>query len=166
MNISNIKKQLSLEIHKLMLDLDQAKFNLKVYMSEVSKLEETLNKYLEHSNKFKDIPDDTTEEDLLKLFTKEELKEYSPKYAVIFEPNITFTSWLDWFFEEVPFIKDKNLTFKGKHSNKDYSISNIPLNTPVRVDTFSREIYIMLEEPVIINLGSINLFTFLSIEHT
>lgn len=68
---------------------------------------------------------------------------------MLFENNLPFTEWLDWFYEDLPIIQNKTLSFIGKHSNNEYSIYNIPCNAIVTWDN-NKNIFIDSDEPILI----------------
>lgn len=80
---------------------------------------------------------------------------------MLFEPDMQWYDWLNWFYEELPFIKDKHITLTGLNTNKQYQINDIPFNAIVIVE--NKKIIVNLDEPVVIDLNGINLFKMLSI---
>lgn len=92
---------------------------------------------------------------------EDQYEQYNPDIQMLFEEDLFFKDWLDWFYEELPYIKDKQLSFTGKQTGNSYSI--LDLNGLVKVNKKNQEIYVVQGEPVVITLGSCNLFKLLSI---
>lgn len=90
-------------------------------------------------------------------------KEYYPQITMLFEEGINIQNWLSWFYEELPFIKDKHLSFIGRLTGKSYLSTE--LTGLVKVDKKNQIIYSVEGEPVIITLGSVNLFKLLSMSN-
>ena len=67
--------------------------------------------------------------------------------------------WLDQFYENFPFIKNKYLQFTGLESGVFYNIQDLNMSSQVKnTDSY---IYIDSYEPIMITLESVNLFTVL-----
>lgn len=151
--IKNIQGQIELTL----LDIEQLKFNAKVVQNQLQEASNKLDRLYKHLDIVTKA--DTISIKLEDYFTPEELAEYNPQYDFLFEPNMNIKDWLDWFFEEIPFIKDKHLTFTGLVSKQSYSISD--LYGIVKTDNNKQQVYIEMDEPVLITLNNINLFRIL-----
>lgn len=73
--------------------------------------------------------------------------------------NMTLREWLDQFYENFPFIKNKYLQFTGLNSGVFYRLHELNMNSQVKnTDSY---IYIDSYEPIMITLDSVNLYTIL-----
>lgn len=93
-------------------------------------------------------------------FTEEELREYNPQYEMLFEPELSLRDWLDWFYEELPFLDNKHLKFINCHTKKEVNFFDIPNSAIVKVDHLNQRI--LVDEYQII-IPSINIYKLLSV---
>lgn len=155
----SIKTLLQSNIELIRLEIEQLTFNKQVITRDLSKKIAKLARYKKQLNVLNQS--DNISIKLSDYFSQEELDEYTGATEMLFEPDMKWYDWLDWFYEELPFIKDKHITLTGLMSNKTYSFEDIPHNVIVKV--MSNRIFVMLDEPVVINLNNINLFQLLSV---
>ena len=72
---------------------------------------------------------------------------------------MTLREWLDQFYENFPFIKNKYLQFTGLESGVFYNIQDLNMNSQVKnTDSY---IYIDSYEPIMITLETVNLYAVL-----
>lgn len=93
-------------------------------------------------------------------FTEEELREYNPQYEMLFEPELSLRDWLDWFYEELPFLDNKHLKFINTFTKKEVTFFDIPNSAIVKVDHLNQRI---LVDDYQIILPSINIYKLLSV---
>ena len=73
--------------------------------------------------------------------------------------NMTLREWLDQFYENFPFIKNKYLQFTGLESGVFYNTQDLNMNSQVKnTDSY---IYIDSYEPIMITLETVNLYAVL-----
>lgn len=73
--------------------------------------------------------------------------------------NMALREWLDQFYENFPFIKNKYLQFTGLESGIFYNIQDLNMNSQVKnTDSY---IYIDSYEPIMITLETVNLYAVL-----
>lgn len=159
MNLKELKQCIQNEIEVVKLHREQLDFEFDKLQAEIQssneklfKLENQLNIVSNESNLIVSVKD---------WLSPEQYEQYNTNIQMLFEEDLFFRDWLDWFYDELPYIKDKHLSFKGKQTGNSYSI--LDLNGLVKVDKVNQEIYVVQGEPVIITLGSCSLFKLLSI---
>lgn len=146
------------KIETTKLEIEQLTFNLQVVKDNLNQETNNLKKYEHQLN---GITNQGIHINLSDYFTKEELEDYQREPTMLFEPDIQWIHWLDWFYEELPFIRNKHITLTGLNSNKEYQINDIPFDAIVLTE--NNKIIVKLDEPVVINLNGINLFKMLSV---
>lgn len=158
MDLQQLKQHIQHEIevvklHQEQLDFEFDKLQADIQLSneKLFKLENQLNVSSNEPSMIISIKD---------WLTPEQYDQYYPNIQMLFEEDMFFKDWLDWFYDELPYIKDKHLSFKGKQTGNSYSI--LDLNGLVKVDKVNQEIYVVQGEPVVITLSSYNLFKILS----
>lgn len=158
MNLEQLQQHIQNHLELLKLNQEQLEFeyrlsidNLLKNRNQIEKLEKQLETISNEPNLIISIKD---------WLPEEQYEQYYPNIKMLFEENVFFKDWLAWFYEELPYIKDKHLSFKGKQTGNSYSI--LDLNGLVKVDKVTQEIFIVQGEPVVITLGSCNLFKLLS----
>lgn len=151
--ISNLEKQLDLYL----LEIENLEFQQENVRKKSSELKIKVDKilkqlqYLKQNELFVKLSD---------YFTEEELREYSPQYEMLFEPELPFKYWLDWFYEELPFLNSKHLQFINCLSKEEVSFLDIPGSAIVKVDHLNQRI--LVDEYQII-LPQINIYKLLSV---
>lgn len=103
--------------------------------------------------------------------SESEFQDYLASIAVpimLCDFDTTFRDWLDWFYEEMPFIKSKHLTFFDTNINEFISITKIDMNMLIKVDHALKRIYLhkdQFESVIVVNLNGISLYEILNISY-
>lgn len=152
--ITNLKSKQ--EIYELA--LEQHKWEVERNQESIKTLESKLDRITNQLNSL-------NQEDLLSIklsdyFTEEELKDYNPNYEMLFEPDLPFRDWLDWFYEELPFLDNKHLKVIDLINHKEVNIFDVHGSTVVKVDHLNQRI---LVDNYQIVLPSINIYKLLSV---
>lgn len=144
------------EIYKLA--LEQHKWELERNQESIKELEHKLVRIESQLNSLNQ--EDNLSIKLSDYFTEEELRDYNPTYEMLFEPDLPFRDWLDWFYEELPFLDNKHLKYIHTRTKKEHSFTDIPTSALVKVDKLNQRI--LVDEYQII-LPSINIYKLLSV---
>lgn len=151
--ISNLENQIdlyTLEIENLVFQQESARKKSAELKIKVDKMLKQLH-YLKQNELFVKLSD---------YFTEEELREYNPQYEMLFETELPFKDWLDWFYEELPFLNNKHLKFINCLSKEEVPFLDIPGSAIVKVDHLNQRI--LVDEYQII-LPEINIYKLLSV---
>lgn len=129
----------------------------------VTKLQQLLNK-LDSDNRLhipvKDYLTDEQYQDYLNTLKEPDM---------LCEFDIHLSEWLNWFYEELPFISKKHLIFYGLNTGKQYNLTDIPRLNLVKVNHETKTIYIEPmnndREPIHMTLDGINLYYLLNVPY-
>lgn len=156
--VEELKQHITHHIEVLKLNQEQLEFEKQTVENNIKENEERIQKLQSKLNTL-------TEKELVvsvKEYLEPELYElYYPNIEMLYEEDMWVSDWLSWFYEELPFIRDKHLQFIGKQTGKHYSIAE--LNGLVKTDKKNQEIFVLMGELVVISLGSVNLFQMLCV---
>lgn len=158
MDLQQLKQHIQHEIEVVKLHQEQLDFEFDKLQADIQLSNEKLFKLENQLNVLSNEPSMIIS--IKDWLTPEQYDQYYPNIQMLFEEDMFFKDWLDWFYDELPYIKDKHLSFKGKQTGNSYSI--LDLNGLVKVDKVNQEIYVVQGEPVVITLSSYNLFKILS----
>lgn len=158
MDLQQLKQHIQHEIEVVKLHQEQLDFEFDKLQADIQLSNEKLFKLENQLNVLSNEPSMIIS--IKDWLTPEQYDQYYPNIQMLFEEDMFFKDWLDWFYDELPYIKDKHLSFKGKQTGNSYSI--LDLNGLVKVDKVNQEIYVVQGESVVITLSSYNLFKILS----
>lgn len=82
--------------------------------------------------------------------------------------DITFKEWLEWFYDELPFIATKHLVFND--GTQDILLKDIDTALIIKVDHVMRKIYLQPDNDhfnsvIFVNLDGLDLYYLLSVTH-
>lgn len=82
--------------------------------------------------------------------------------------DITFKEWLEWFYDELPFIATKHLVFTD--GTQDIPLKDIDTSLVIKVDHIMRKIYLQKDNDefnsvIFVNLDGLDLYYLLSVTH-
>lgn len=142
----------------------------KTISEEVNKLNNKAINIFNQCTHINSILIQVTQEPTLKIdikdyLTEEQYQDYLDSYnepEMLCEFDITFTDWLDWFYEELPFLQsNKHLVFSN---HKD--ITTVPMNSIIKVDHNNKTIYLDTGSEIItVNLNGIELYYLLNVKY-
>ena len=132
----------------------------QLQQSTKESIKQTEDKLLRIDNQILILNKNTISIKLSDYFTEEELQYYNPTYEMLFEPDLKLKDWLDWFYEELPFLNNKHLKYIHIKTKKEYSFTNIPNSNIVKVDHLNQRI---LVDDYEITLPSISIYKLLSV---
>lgn len=153
----------------------QTDINSMVAITEKSQL--VLEKQQSKLQSLLDLMDKLNQEDQLQIPVKDYLTEeqYQDYLLTLQEPEmlcdfgITLLEWLDWFYQELPYITDKYLTFTDIEG-KTYTLNQLDYSNLIQVDHTNRLIYIQkgIKQPndILIDLNGISLYDLLNVSYT
>ena len=157
LNIEYIVNNLKSKKEVYLLELENYK---QLQQSTNESIKQTENKLQRIDNQLNVLDQSNLSIKLSDYFTEEELQYYNPTYETLFEPDLLFKDWLDWFYEELPFLSNKHLKYINIRTNKEHSFTDIPTNLIVKVDHLNQRILVGNYQ---ITLHSINLYKLLSV---
>lgn len=159
MDLRELKSLIHTEIEMTILQREQLQFQQEVINEQ---LDNNRDKLFKLENQLSIV---SNEPELIvsieEWLEPEQYRNYYPQFELLFEEGMFIQDWLTWFYEELPYIKDKHLSFIGIQTGKSYMPSE--LSGLIKADKKKQEIYVIEGEPVLIKLGSVNIFKLLSI---
>lgn len=154
-----LKQNIRSHLEFLYLEKEQLEFLSQTHKDNIKSVN---NKIKKLNNQLKSLEDTNLVINIKDWLPKDQYEQYCPSIDMLFEEGMEFSDWLDWFYEELPFIKDKHLMFTGSTTNKEYSF--LEITGKVYVDKYRQIIYVDSSEPINISINSLNLFKLLSVQ--
>lgn len=101
--------------------------------------------------------------------TEEQYQDYllsQQEPEMLCEFDITLRDWLDWFYQELPFIKNKYLTFTNSITSEEYSLYKLNHTGIVKVNHMNKVIFIKYDTYTVnMDLNGISLYNLLNISY-
>ena len=146
--ITDVSEDYKEELKKLNLELE-----------ELTNVKDSLSKYL-------DLVADGLDITPKMYFTKETYDKYfKPKnYEFLVEEGLTLAQFMNWFYSELPIVKNNAFVFTGLNTQAPYQVNELDYQAKVFFNREDRFVYAQTDlEPVFIGLKNVDLFDVISV---